>query len=186
MFNKKIILASQSPRRADLLRLANIDFEQQPTDIEEIVNPNLSPEEVTKDIALQKLNAIQRTDKIVLASDTIVVLNNEILGKPTNLEDAKQMLKKLSGNMHQVISGVAIGFGEKTLTFAETTKVFFKELSDEDIEFYVSNFKPLDKAGSYAIQEYIGAVGIEKIEGDYYNVMGLPISRVVKELRAID
>lgn len=188
MFNKKIILASASPRRAEILKMANIEFEVRASNIEEVMKPDLSPEEIVQDLALQKTAAIHNSadNSITLGADTIVVLNNEILGKPTDLNQAKDTLRKLSGNMHKVITGVAIFNGEQQSVFQETTEVYFNELSDEQIEHYVENYKPLDKAGSYAIQEYIGAVGIAKIVGDYYNVVGLPINRVMRYLMKIN
>lgn len=184
MFHKKILLASASPRRADILKMAGIQFEVHPADIEEIVREDLAPSEVTIDIALQKLRAIQSKfpNKIILTSDTVVVLENEILGKPNGIVGAKEMLQKISGKAHEVITGVVISNGLKQTSFSVSTKVYFKVLSEAEIDFYIEHHKPFDKAGSYAIQEFIGAIGIEKIEGDYYNVVGLPISRVIKEL----
>ncbi len=187
MFNKKIILASASPRRAELLTLAGIQFEVCASNIEEIIDSNLPPTEIVKDLAAQKSAAVHQkeTGQITLGADTIVVLENEILGKPKDLNEAKKMLHKLSGKNHEVITGVAINYGENKNSFAVVTNVFFKELSIEQIDYYVQNFQPIDKAGAYAIQEYIGAVGIEKIEGDYYNVVGLPVQRVVEVLEKI-
>lgn len=184
MFNKKIILASASPRRAEILKMAGVSFDVHPANTEEVVRQNIPPQEVVVDIARQKLEAIRLRfpNKIVLTSDTVVVLENEILGKPNGVEGAKEMLRKISGKVHEVITGVLIARDGFERSFSVTTKVFFKELTEEDIMYYIENYKPFDKAGSYAIQEYIGAVGIEKIEGDYYNVVGLPISRVVQEL----
>jgi len=184
MFNKKIILGSASPRRAEILKMAGVDFEVHAADVEEIVKPTLSPEEVTIDIAQQKLQAIQEhhRNEIILTSDTVVVIENDILGKPKNADDAKKMLQRLSGKQHSVITGVVLSQADKVKAFSVMTKVFFKELSEQDIDYYIKNYKPFDKAGSYAIQEFIGAIGIEKIEGDYYNVVGLPVSRVVEEL----
>lgn len=187
MFNKKIILASASPRRAEILKMANIEFEVNASNIEEIINPSLSAVEIVKDLARQKTAAIHNSVNrdITLGADTIVVLGNKILGKPRDLEEAKSTLKALSGQVHQVITGVAIFNGEEQNIFAVTTEVHFNNLSDEQIEFYVEIYKPLDKAGAYAIQEYIGAVGIEKIVGDYYNVVGLPIQEVIRRLNAL-
>ena len=181
MFNKKIILASASPRRAEILKMAGIEFDVRASNIEEIVNPKLTPLEIVKDIAAQKTLAIHNPndESITLGADTIVVLEGHILGKPKNLEEAKLTLRKLSERVHEVITGVAIFKGEEKHVFAESTKVYFNHLSDEQIDYYIKNDRPLDKAGSYAIQEYIGAVGIEKIDGDYYNVVGLPIQRLV-------
>lgn len=185
MFNKKIILASASPRRAEILTMAGIKFDVYPADVEEVVKDGFAPEEVTIDIAKQKMQAIKSKfpNDIILTSDTIVLLENEILGKPNGFEGAKEMLTKLSAKEHSVITGVVISKGESTKSFSVTTNVFFKELSEAAIDYYIENCQPFDKAGSYAIQEFIGAIGIEKIEGDYYNVVGLPVSRVVEELQ---
>lgn len=184
MFDKKIILGSASPRRADILKMAGIAFDVHPANVEEIVNGGLRPHEVTIDIAMQKMQAIKSKfpNDIILTSDTVVVLKGEILGKPNGVDGAKEMLQKISGNMHEVITGVVISKGDKEKSFSVTTKVFFKELAETDIDYYIEEYKPFDKAGSYAIQEFIGAIGIEKIEGDYYNVVGLPVSQVVEEL----
>jgi septum formation protein len=185
MFKEKIILGSASPRRAEILKMAEINFEVHAANVEEIVKPSLSPDEVTIDIARQKMKAIKKhyANKIILTSDTVVVLENDILGKPADAYEAKKMLQRLSGKQHAVITGVVLSKENQEKTFSVTTTVFFKELAESDIDFYIKNYKPFDKAGSYAIQEFIGAIGIEKIEGDYYNVVGLPISRVVEELK---
>ncbi len=186
MFNKKIILGSTSPRRAEILRMAGVSFDIHPSDAEEVVKKGLSPEEVALDIAKQKMVALKPNfpNDIILTSDTVVVLGEEILGKPTGEDGAKEMLQKISGKTHSVITAVVLVQGEIEKSFAVTTRVFFKELSAESIDYYIKEFQPFDKAGSYAIQEFIGAIGIQKIEGDYYNVVGLPISRVVEELKA--
>ena len=179
--NEKIILASQSPRRKQLLEMANVDFEiiVEPTD--EIINENLSLEEIAIQIALQKADVISKkyTHRKILAADTIVIIENEILGKPTDEKEAFNMLKKLSGKTHQVITGVAILENQKQILFADITEVTFNILTDEQIQYYISTYKPFDKAGSYAIQEYIGAIAINKINGCFYNVMGLPISKII-------
>ena len=184
MFNTKIILASASPRRSELLTLAGIPFDVRASNIEEVVNYNLTPEEIVCDLAKQKAAAVHNEDdnSITLGADTIVLLGNAILGKPIDAADAKNMLQKLSGKMHNVITGVALAKGSTVETFSVTTNVFFKVLSKEQINYYVETFEPMDKAGSYAIQEFIGAIGIEKIEGDYYNVVGLPIQKVYETL----
>ncbi|HYM92664.1 MAG TPA: Maf family protein, partial [Chitinophagaceae bacterium] len=122
----------------------------------------------------------------ILAADTIVVLNKKIIGKPQNREEAIQILSGLSGQKHIVITGVVIKKGEKEIAFADSTEVYFHELSREQIEFYVDKYQPYDKAGAYAIQEWIGVVGIKSIHGDFYNVMGLPVSRVMRELRKLE
>lgn len=182
----KFVLASQSPRRKQLLEWAEIDFEVivEPTD--ESYPGDLSVENVAIYIAQQKAKAVRhKTDKTIIAADTIVVLDNEIINKPVDREDASSILKKLSGQHHKVITGVVISSNEKEISFADVTDVEFHYLSQEQIEFYVDKYKPYDKAGAYAIQEWIGVVGIKCINGDFYNVMGLPVSRVVKYLSKI-
>ena len=176
-----IILASQSPRRRELLHLAEIPFEVFVADTDESYPEGLSSEETAMHIAKNKGLAIagkETTGHIILAADTIVVCDGEIIGKPADREDAIKILTKLSGNRHSVITGVFISKGEKEISFADTTLVSFHALTQEQISFYVDKYNPYDKAGAYAIQEWIGAVGIKKIEGDFYNVMGLPVSRV--------
>jgi len=182
---KKIILASASPRRKQLLEWAEIPFDVKVSNTEEGFPPGLTPEEVAIYIARVKANAVQETlaaEEIILAADTIVVIGGHILGKPVHREDAVSMLLALSGEKHKVITGVVIMQGEEEIAFADTTDVEFHDLTEEEIEFYVDKYKPYDKAGAYAIQEWIGVVGIRSINGDFYNVMGLPVSRVVREL----
>jgi septum formation protein len=185
---RKIILASQSPRRKQLLEWAEVPFEVIIKETDESYPKNLSPQEIAIHIAKNKavsVNAIIENDVPILAADTIVVLNNEIIGKPTDRNNAINILSKLSGKKHLVITGVCILFNKKEIVFADTTEVEFHELSQEQITFYVDKYKPYDKAGVYAIQEWIGVVGIKSITGDFYNVMGLPVSRVVKELNKL-
>lgn len=189
----KIILASQSPRRKQLLEWANINFDiiVKPTD--ESYPADLSPDNVAIHIAQQKNIAVKNADEFksyttdtpVVAADTIVVCNNAIIGKPKDRNDAITILNTLSGRKHLVITGVAITTAEKNISFADTTEVWFYPLSQEQVEYYVDQYKPYDKAGAYAIQEWIGVIGIERINGDFYNVMGLPVSRVVKELEKL-
>lgn len=181
----KIILASQSPRRKQLLEWAEIPFEVSVQETDERFPPGLSPAEVSIHIARNKALAVQQQrgrEEIILAADTIVVLGESIIGKPVHREEAISILLALSGAKHQVITGVVIRRGESEIAFADTTDVTFHDLSIEQIEFYVSKYKPYDKAGAYAIQEWIGVVGIKSVSGDFYNVMGLPVSRVVREL----
>lgn len=180
----KYILASQSPRRKQLLEWAEVDFEVIVSNTDESFPSHLSPEDAAVHIALQKAKAVHESvegNRIVIAADTIVVLNNEIIGKPKDRADALHILSKLSGNIHQVITGVAIT-SSTSQCFADTTEVEFNRLDPRQIEFYVDKYQPYDKAGAYAIQEWIGVVGIKRINGDFYNVMGLPVSRVVKAL----
>lgn len=164
---------------------AELTFEVMVTDVDETPPMGMAPYDLPEYLAKKKAGAIQIDDKeaVIIAADTIVVLENEVLGKPVDERDAKLTLRKLSGNMHEVITGVCIKQGSKEVCFSATTEVFFRRLSDKQINHYVTNYKPFDKAGAYAIQEWIGMVGIKKIKGDYYNVMGLPIGKIVKHLK---
>lgn len=182
---RKIILASQSPRRKQLLEWAEIPFEIIVHETAEDFPADLGLEEVPVYIARNKALAVQAAldaDAVVLAADTIVVLNDHVIGKPVHREDAVSMLIALSGSKHRVITGVVIRQGEKELSFHDITEVIFHPLTIEQIEFYVDRYKPYDKAGAYAIQEWIGVTGIKSISGDFYNVMGLPVSRVIQAL----
>ena len=184
----KIILASQSPRRKQLLEWAEVPFEIVVKETDERFPPGLEPDEVAVYIARNKALAVQQlrnTDEIILAADTIVVLGDNIIGKPVHREDAVSILLALSGSTHRVITGVALRKGEQEITFADITEVEFHNITVNEIEFYVDKYKPYDKAGAYAIQEWIGVVGIKSINGDFYNVMGLPVSRVVRELKKL-
>lgn len=185
-----IILASQSPRRKMLLEWAEIPFEVivQPTD--ESFPATMPIEEIPVHIARNKAKVISEQlsaddQRWILAADTIVVLNNEVIGKPVDQQDAINILKKLSGQTHRVITGVVLLRGEEEHAFADITEVVFHSLTEEQISFYVDKYKPYDKAGAYAIQEWIGVVGIHSIKGDFYNVMGLPVSRVVQQLATL-
>lgn len=192
MKRRKIILGSGSPRRSQLLQWAEVDFEVIISDIEENFPAHLSPAEVAIHIAAEKATAVKKKctapgsgfeNRPILAADTIVVLNGEIIGKPSSRDEAVKILSRLSGNTHEVITGICILSGEKKIVFPEQTGVEFYDLSPEQISHYVENYKPYDKAGAYAIQEWIGVVGIKSITGDFYNVMGLPVSRVVRALK---
>ena len=187
MDNKKIILASKSPRRQELIKELNFDFEiRTNNDVEEIYPDELDPYKVPEYLASLKANPIissLRENEILLTSDTIVLFENQILGKPKSKKEGMKMLKKLSGKNHEVITGVQLKDLNKTISFSSITKVFFKTLSDKEISFYVEKYKPLDKAGSYAIQEWIGYVGVSRIEGCYYNVMGLPLYGIYKNIK---
>jgi septum formation protein len=186
---KRIILASGSPRRKMLLDWAELKFEVIVSDADETFSSELDPAEVAIAIAQKKNQAVVAhlnndiADAIVISADTIVVLNNEIIGKPLDRNDALGIIKKLSGQSHQVITAVNIRDEEQDISFHDITEVVFHELADEQIMHYVDNYKPYDKAGAYAIQEWIGVVGIQSIRGDFYNVMGLPVSRVLKSLK---
>ncbi len=181
----KIILASQSPRRKQLLEWAEIPFEIVVKETDENFPADLDPDKAAIHIARNKLLAVQELvspGSIILAADTMVVLNNRIIGKPQSREDAFEILMDLSGKKHAVITGVVMRRNDREIAFADATDVQFHELTPAEIEFYVDKYKPYDKAGAYAIQEWIGVVGIKSVSGDFYNVMGLPISRVVREL----
>ena len=181
-----VVLASQSPRRKQLLEWAEVDFEIIVEETEETYPEGLNPEQVAVHIARQKAAVVKhRTDKPIIAADTIVVLGKEIIGKPKDRAEAVAILQKLSGAHHKVVTGVVISAGEKELAFADVTDVEFHPLTVNQLEFYVDKYKPYDKAGAYAIQEWIGVVGIKSIQGDFYNVMGLPVSRVVQALRSL-
>ena len=182
---KRIILASQSPRRKQLLEWAEIEFEIIVSETDESFPPDLSFEDAAIHIARNKaLAVIEKSHPVipVLAADTIVVCNGKIIGKPVDRNDAISILEDLSGNDHRVITGVVILNGKNEISFADTTHVVFNDLTREQITFYVDKYKPYDKAGAYAIQEWIGVIGIKSIHGDFYNVMGLPVSRVVQHL----
>ncbi|HRO47308.1 Maf family protein [Agriterribacter sp.] len=187
---KKIVLASGSPRRKQLLEWAEVDFDIIVVATHESFPEGLTTTQAAIHIARQKALAVQacatyrRYDQHVpvLAADTIVVCEGKIIGKPADRDDAIRILHLLSGKKHEVITGVAIINGKEEKTFADITEVWFHELTHEQIVFYTDRYKPYDKAGAYAIQEWIGVVGIARINGDFYNVMGLPVSRVVREM----
>jgi len=183
----KIILASGSPRRKEIFQILGFDFEVKTKETKEEYPADLPKEKVSEFLAELKAKAFENevlSDEklIVITSDTTVVIDGEILGKPSGREGAIEMLKKLSGKKHTVYSGVCIKNKRKTVTFTAFTDVWFRPLSDEEIVFYVDNYKPFDKAGAYAVQEWIGAAAISRIEGSYYNVMGLTSKMVFTEL----
>ncbi len=188
-----IILASQSPRRKQILEWAEIEFDTIVNSTDESFPDTMPIAEVPIYIARGKAQAVREFIKMnhthhigkpILAADTVVVLKDDIIGKPTDRENAINILKSLSGKRHAVITGVVILLNNKEIEFADTTYVTFHALTHEEVVFYVDKYKPYDKAGAYAIQEWIGVIGIESIEGDFYNVMGLPVSRVVKALHS--
>lgn len=185
---QSIVLASQSPRRKQLLEWAEISFEVVVQSTEETYPLDLIINEVPVHIAREKAMAVQTIvgkEKVIVAADTVVVLNNTIIGKPKDEADAIAILTALSGKQHEVITGVVILNGFEEIAFADVTEVTFHSLTKEQIEFYVKKYMPYDKAGAYAIQEWIGVVGIKAIQGDFYNVMGLPVSRVVQALQQV-
>jgi len=185
---ERIILASGSPRRRQLLEWAEVAFDVLVKETEETWPAGLSTAAVPVHIARNKALAVKgdvTPGRVILAADTVVVLKDEIIGKPRDREDAVSILSRLAGQRHEVITGVVLLWGEREIAFADSTAVLFHELDRREIEGYVDRYKPYDKAGAYAIQEWIGVVGIKGIEGDFYNVMGLPVSRVVRALRMI-
>lgn len=184
-----IVLGSKSPRRKELLASMDLDFEVEVRETDETVDPNLSPLEVVKQIAKEKLAAFREDsyfDKLLICADTIVLdSEGKVLGKPSDLEEAKTVIGQLSNNLHYVYTAVALSYKDYQYSFVEETKVWFSDLSEEEISYYVEKYKPLDKAGSYGIQEWIGRIGIAKIEGSYENVIGLPTARLQEELKKI-
>jgi septum formation protein len=182
--DKKIILASKSPRRQIILTEAGIDFTVKPVEILEDHTVNLPVYEIAQHIAEQKAKQFPflKANEIVIAADTTVIINDNILGKPEDEEEAEQMLSSLSGKTHYVTSGVCIKDHHEVVSFSDTTMVEFKVLTDKEISYYIEHFEPYDKAGSYGIQEWIGMIGITRIEGSYFTVMGLPIHKVYQVL----
>lgn len=182
--NYKIVLASQSPRRQELLKGLHIDFTVKHLNVEESYPREIVGVDIPMYLAEKKANAYTIDDQTMLiTADTIVWHEGKVLGKPADRAEAKQMLKQLSGKTHQVITGVCITTTRKRKTFHVISEVRFSSLSEAEIEFYLENYKPYDKAGSYGVQEWIGFVGVEHINGSYYNVMGLPIQRLYNELK---
>jgi septum formation protein len=180
----KIILASKSPRRQDLLRLMDMEFEVVLKDVDESYPEGLTPREVAVHIARKKAEAFDGTitDEVVLTADTIVCVDGLILGKPETPQHAIEMLQTLSGKVHQVITGVCLLYKGRYNNFFDVSEVFFRKLSNQEIESYVTKYNPLDKAGSYGIQERIGLIGIERINGSYTNVVGLPTEKLYAQL----
>jgi septum formation protein len=183
--DKIIVLGSASPRRKTLLRAIINDFEIKVSDLEEEYPKNLKEKEISEFLAIQKSDFLSikiKKNEILITADTIVIKGGQILNKPKNKTQAKEMLVFLSGSSHKVITSVCLRDQQKKLVFSSITKVFFKPLSDAEINYYVEEYKPLDKAGSYGIQEWIGLIGITKIEGSYFNVVGLPIEKLYQKL----
>ncbi|MEO8148421.1 MAG: Maf family protein [Bacteroidia bacterium] len=183
--NKKLILASQSPRRKQLLAEMGLQFEVMVKSVDESFSEDLKKEQVALHIARQKAEAFDHeidNNTIVITADTIVCLGDKILNKPTDRADAVRILQLLSGNKHTVITAVCLFSNEKEKYFFVETDVYFRPLSSEQINYYLDNYKPYDKAGSYGIQEWIGLIGLEKIVGSYHNVMGLPTAELYLEL----
>jgi septum formation protein len=185
--NYKILLASKSPRRQQLLKEMGIQFEVRLKSVDESFDTSLTKEEVALFLCEKKANAFSadeiKNDELLITADTIVCLGVEILNKPDNRAHAIEMIRKLSGKKHEVITGICLRSAEKMRSFYVSTDVYFKNLTLQEIEFYVDNFKPFDKAGSYGIQEWIGFIGIDKIDGSYFNVVGLPTASLYEELK---
>ena len=180
-----LILASKSPRRKFLLKELGLDFEIHTKDIDESFPKKLKGKQIALYLCKKKADAFKeelRPNDLLITADTIVWINNKVLNKPADYNEAVQMLKLLSGKMHIVYTGVSITTSIIQKTFFAETKVFFKKLSDKEIDFYVHNYKPYDKAGAYGAQEWIGYVGVKKIIGSYFNVMGLPVKELYEEL----
>jgi septum formation protein len=184
--NFKIILASRSPRRQQLLRELGLKFDVVIKEYQETYPEGLSGEEIATYVAHEKAKSFKSQisyNEIVIAADTIVWCNNKVLGKPIDFEDAKRILIEISGNTHEVITGVSLFSLSKEITFSDSTKVTFETLSEEEIVYYIDKFKPYDKAGAYGIQEWIGLIACSHIDGSYFNVVGLPVQRLYKELQ---
>lgn len=180
------VLGSQSPRRKELLAGIGIEFEVRTKDTEEIYPASLPAEEVPEFLSNLKAAALLpdlQEHEAVICADTVVILDGKILGKPVDYEDARQMLSKLSGKKHTVITGVFIGSKTRSTSFSERTEVEFEHLSEDEIRYYIEKYLPFDKAGSYGVQEWIGYVAVKRMEGTYTNVMGLPTNRLYKEIR---
>ncbi len=188
-FKYKILLASQSPRRQMLLRDSGFELALVTIDVEEDFDPTLKAQEIPLYLAEKKSAACDiglKDDELLVTADTVVWLNGQVLNKPLNMEEASDMLRKISADVHTVYTAVSVRSNKKTHTFYDESKVYFNTLTDEMIEYYLHNFKPLDKAGAYGIQEFIGYVGIRRIEGCYYNVMGFPVAKFIRELSHFD
>lgn len=182
--SKPLILASNSPRRKEIMHNAGFEFSVKVIPTDEAFPADMPVEEVPAFLARNKAECFRATlnNEIVLCADTVVVVEDEIINKPNDVEDARRMLRLLSNRVHRVITGVCIMTEAETITFVDITQVSFKALSEWEIEYYIHKCQPFDKAGSYGVQDFIGMIGIDKIEGSFYTVMGLPIHRVYQEL----
>ena len=182
----RLILASKSPRRKELLDTLDIPFQVETYPIEEDFPEALPPEEVAEFLAIKKAKGFRQLQQseLLLTSDTTVILNAKILGKPANRTEAIAMLTALSGTRHAVVSGVCLTTSTRQVSFSEKTAVNFRRLNPDEIEYYVDQYHPFDKAGAYGIQEWIGKIGITSIEGDYYNVVGLPLQSLYRQLQS--
>ena len=187
MITYKIILASNSPRRKELLAGIDVPFEVRVIDgIDESYPDTLSTKDIAEYISKKKAAAYRETmalDELVITADTIVVLGSQVMGKPHDANEACYMLRQLSGQTHQVITGVTLTTKDRQMSFSVETDVTFKTLSDEEIDYYVTHYRPFDKAGAYGIQEWIGHIGVTGMSGSYFNVMGLPVQRIYEALK---
>jgi septum formation protein len=186
LFPQQILLASKSPRRSDLLKAMGIDFRIIDVDVDEDYPENILPEDLCLYLAEKKFKYVKETidlgDSIVITADTVVICDSEIMGKPVDINDARNKIKKLSGRNHFVKTGVCIGNKMKKISFSDTTEVIFEALTDEEIDYYIQNYEVFDKAGAYGIQDWIGIVKISAIHGSYSNVIGLPTQKLWKAL----
>lgn len=182
-----IVLASKSPRRQELLKGIGVDFTILTKEVDENYPQRLPAIDVAPFLSLKKAKAFEDAELpdnyMVITADTVVIVENEILGKPKDRDDAIRMMNLLSGKAHKVVTGVTVHTKEKTKTFSVTSKVTFETLDNQEIDYYIDNFKPYDKAGAYGVQEWIGYIGVSNVEGSYYNVMGLPTQRLYKVLK---
>jgi septum formation protein len=183
----RIILASQSPRRQELLKELELNFSIETKPVDEIYEDHLKGAEITEYLSVLKASAFDQLgpSDLLITSDTIVWINGQALGKPKDHQEACDMLRLMSGNMHEVFTSVCFTTHANQWTISDTTRVFFNLISDEEIEHYVTNYKPFDRAGSYGIQDWLGCIAIDKIEGCYYNVMGLPLPKVYTFLKNV-
>lgn len=183
----RIVLASNSPRRKELLAGLGLDFEVRVlSGIDETYPSSLPTADIAEYISKKKAAAYQTTmadDELIITADTVVILGNQVMGKPKDADDACHMLRELSGHTHHVITGVTLTTLDKQVSFSVKTDVTFKELDDAEITYYVQHYRPMDKAGAYGIQEWIGYVGVTGLSGSYYNVMGLPVQRIYEALK---
>lgn len=186
--NYKLILASASPRRQQLMKDAGFTFEVRLKEIEENYPSDLAVERVPEYLSRLKAGAFReelQEDEVLVTADTVVCIHGRVLGKPASRMEAIEMLRELSGNCHLVVTGVSVTTRAEQLSFSSSTNVYFKELSIDEITYYVDTYQPFDKAGAYGIQEWIGYIGIERIEGSFYNVMGLPVQKLYETLRKL-
>lgn len=181
----RVILASKSPRRQELLSGLGIEFEVQTLDTDESFPDELDVTEIAEYLAIKKAQPFFESivdDQLIITADTIVVVDNIVLGKAKGYDEAYQMLGQLSGKPHKVLTGICLLSKSKQVSFTSSSTVYFKELSHQEIEYYITHYQPFDKAGAYGIQEWIGYIAVEKIEGSHFNVMGLPVQRLYEEL----